>query len=137
MVLQGDKQMARTTKQTSTPATPGFAIEIKDYTKLGLAILVVVIAPGTEVPGPGGTSLLLRGLVHYLYLADRPSPKAATLRRAVTWLENPTHRHLIMALKTAVGVWSRILAPNLTVLRQLRAPASRCPTSSYSERQRH
>ena len=33
--------MARTTKQTRTkaPATPGFAIEIKDDTELGLAIL--------------------------------------------------------------------------------------------------
>src|ERR1039457_105435 len=28
MVMQGDKQMARTTKQTKTPATPGFAIEM-------------------------------------------------------------------------------------------------------------
>ena len=32
--------MARTTKQTKTPATPGFAIEIKDDSELGLAILV-------------------------------------------------------------------------------------------------
>jgi hypothetical protein len=87
----------------------GHARRQADGTELGLAILVVVIAPGTEVPGPGRTSLLLRGLAQYLYLADRPSPKAATLRRALTWLENPTHRHLIMALKTAVGVWSRIL----------------------------
>jgi hypothetical protein len=30
--------MARTTKQTKTPATPGFAIDIKDDTELGLAI---------------------------------------------------------------------------------------------------
>ena len=51
MVVQGDKQMARTTKPTKAPPTPGFAIEIKDDTELGLAILVVVIAPGTEVPG--------------------------------------------------------------------------------------
>ena len=37
MVVQADEQMARTTKQTKTPATPGFAIEIKDDTELGLA----------------------------------------------------------------------------------------------------
>ena len=36
--------MARTTKQTKTPATPGFAIEIKDDTELGLAILVAMYA---------------------------------------------------------------------------------------------
>jgi hypothetical protein len=30
--------MARTTKQTKASATPGFAIEIKDDTELGLAI---------------------------------------------------------------------------------------------------
>jgi hypothetical protein len=50
MVLQGDKQMARTTKQTKTPATPGFAIEIKDNTELGLAILVAVYAGGGYRP---------------------------------------------------------------------------------------
>src|ERR1017187_3983795 len=61
MVVQGDQQMARTTKQTKTPATPGFAIEIKDDTDLGLAILVAVIAPGTKVLGPVGTSLCCVG----------------------------------------------------------------------------
>ena len=50
MVVQGDKQMARTTKQTKTPATPGFAIEIKDNTELGLAILVAVYAAGGYRP---------------------------------------------------------------------------------------
>src|SRR5450756_1214383 len=50
MVVQGDKQMARTTKQTKTPATPGFAIEIKDDTQLGLAILVAVYAAGGYRP---------------------------------------------------------------------------------------
>ena len=42
--------MARTTKQTKTPATPGFAIEIKDDTELGLAILVAVYAGGGYRP---------------------------------------------------------------------------------------
>ena len=42
--------MARTTKQTKTPATPGFAIEIKDDTELGLAILVAVYAAGGYRP---------------------------------------------------------------------------------------
>ena len=48
MVMQADKQMARTTKQTrtKTPATPGFAIEIKDDTELGLAILVAEFSDG-------------------------------------------------------------------------------------------
>jgi hypothetical protein len=50
MVVQGDKQMARTTKQTKKPATPGFAIEIKDDTELGLAILVAVYAAGGYRP---------------------------------------------------------------------------------------
>ena len=38
--------MVRTTKQTKTLATPGFAIEIKDDTELGLAILVAVYEIG-------------------------------------------------------------------------------------------
>ena len=42
--------MARTTKQTKTPPTPGFAIEIKDDTELGLAILVAVYATGGYRP---------------------------------------------------------------------------------------
>ena len=42
--------MAQTTKQTKTPATPGFAIEIKDDTELGLAILVAVYAAGGYRP---------------------------------------------------------------------------------------
>src|ERR1039457_5056157 len=50
MVVQGDKHMARTTKQTKKPATPGFAIEIKDDTELGLAILVAVYAAGGYRP---------------------------------------------------------------------------------------
>ena len=50
MVVQGDKQMARTTKQTKTPATPGFAIEIKDDTELGLAILVAEFGDGNYQP---------------------------------------------------------------------------------------
>ena len=31
MVVQGDKRMARTTKQTETPAAPGFAIRGLDF----------------------------------------------------------------------------------------------------------
>src|ERR1017187_8831448 len=50
MVVQGDQQMARTTKQTKTPATPGFAIEIKDDTELGLAILVAEFGDGNHQP---------------------------------------------------------------------------------------
>jgi hypothetical protein len=50
MVLQGEEQMARTTKQTKTPATPGFAIEIKDDTELGLAILVAEFGDGNYQP---------------------------------------------------------------------------------------
>ena len=42
--------MARTTKQTKTPATPGFAIEIKDDTELGLAILIAEFGDGTYQP---------------------------------------------------------------------------------------
>ena len=42
--------MARTTKQTKTPATPGFAIEIKGDTELGLAILVAVYEEGGYRP---------------------------------------------------------------------------------------
>ena len=42
--------MARTTKQTKTPATPGFAIEIKDDTELGLAILVAEFGDGNYQP---------------------------------------------------------------------------------------
>ena len=43
--------MARTTKQTTTPATPGFAIEIKNATEVGLAILVAEFGDGD---GTGG-----------------------------------------------------------------------------------
>jgi hypothetical protein len=50
MVVQGERHMARTTKQTKTPATPGFAIEIKDDTELGLAILVAVCEAGGYRP---------------------------------------------------------------------------------------
>jgi len=50
MVVQGEQQMARTTRQTKTPATPGFAIEIKDDTKLGLAILVAAYEGGGYRP---------------------------------------------------------------------------------------
>ena len=42
--------MARTTKQTKTPASPGFAIEIKDDTELGLAILVAEFGDGNYQP---------------------------------------------------------------------------------------
>jgi hypothetical protein len=42
--------MARTMKQTKTPATPGFAIEIKDDTELGLAILVAEFGDGNYQP---------------------------------------------------------------------------------------
>jgi hypothetical protein len=50
MVVQGDNQMARTTKQTKTPVTPGFAIEIKDAAELGLAILVAEFGDGNYQP---------------------------------------------------------------------------------------
>src|ERR1035437_6851190 len=53
MVVQGDQQMARTTKQTKTPAAPGFAVEIKDDTELGLAILVAEFGDGNYQPGGG------------------------------------------------------------------------------------
>jgi hypothetical protein len=42
--------MARTTKQTKTPAAPGFAVEIKDDTELGLAILVAEFGDGNYQP---------------------------------------------------------------------------------------
>ena len=42
--------MARTTKQSKTPATPGFATEIKDDTELGLAILVAEFGDGNYQP---------------------------------------------------------------------------------------
>jgi hypothetical protein len=40
MVMEGDNQMARTRKQTNTNATPGFAIELKPDTDLGIAMLI-------------------------------------------------------------------------------------------------
>jgi hypothetical protein len=42
--------MARTTKQTKTPATPGFAIEINDDTELRLAILIAEFGGGGWQP---------------------------------------------------------------------------------------
>ena len=42
--------MARTTKQTKTNTTPGFAIEIKDDTELGLAILIAEFGDETYQP---------------------------------------------------------------------------------------
>ncbi len=42
--------MARTTKQTKPPVTPGFAIEIKDDTEVGLAILVAEFGDGNYQP---------------------------------------------------------------------------------------
>ena len=42
--------MARTKQQTKTSATPGFAIEIKDDTELGLAILVAEFGEGNCQP---------------------------------------------------------------------------------------
>lgn len=45
--------MARTTKQTKTPAAPRFAIKIKDDTELGLAILVAEYGDGNYQPGGG------------------------------------------------------------------------------------
>jgi hypothetical protein len=50
MVVQGDKQMARTKNQTKTNATPGFAIEITDDTELGMAILMVTYAGNKTAP---------------------------------------------------------------------------------------
>src|ERR1035441_729684 len=51
MVMQGDKQMARTTKQTKKPATPGFAIEIKNDTELGLYTATRMASPNSATPG--------------------------------------------------------------------------------------
>ena len=42
--------MARTRKQTQTNATPGFAIEIKDDTELGLAMLIADLGDGHYLP---------------------------------------------------------------------------------------
>ena len=42
--------MARNTKQTKTNATPGFAIEIKDNTELGLAMLIADLGDGHYLP---------------------------------------------------------------------------------------
>ena len=42
--------MARTKKHTATDATPGFAIEIKDDTELGLAVLVAEFGENTYQP---------------------------------------------------------------------------------------
>ncbi len=42
--------MARTAKQARTHATPGFAIEIKDDTELGLAVLVAEFGAGAYQP---------------------------------------------------------------------------------------
>jgi hypothetical protein len=50
MVVQGEQQMARTTKQSKTPATPGFAIELKDNTELGLTILIAEFGDGNYKP---------------------------------------------------------------------------------------
>src|ERR1035438_5742664 len=50
MVVQGDKQMARTKKQTKTPETLVFEIEIMYDTELGLASLVAVYAGGGYRP---------------------------------------------------------------------------------------
>jgi len=42
--------MARNTKRTNTNATPGFAIEIKDNTELGLAMLIAEDEDGHYEP---------------------------------------------------------------------------------------
>ena len=42
--------MARTRKQTKTNATPGFAIEIKGNTELGLAMLIADLGDGQYLP---------------------------------------------------------------------------------------
>ena len=42
--------MARNTKRTNTNATPGFAIEIKDDTELGLAMLIADLGDGHYQP---------------------------------------------------------------------------------------
>jgi hypothetical protein len=42
--------MARTRKQNQTNATPGFAIEIKDNTELGLAMLIADLGGGHYLP---------------------------------------------------------------------------------------
>ena len=66
--------MARTTKRAKTPATPGFAIEIKDNTELGLAILVAVYAGGGYRPVGGGGQ-------HQRGARDRGEPLAPLHRR--------------------------------------------------------
>lgn len=42
--------MAQSTKRTKRPATPGFAIEIKDNTDLGLAMLIAEDEEGRYQP---------------------------------------------------------------------------------------
>jgi hypothetical protein len=42
--------MARTRKQNQAKATPGFAIEIKDDTELGLAMLIADLGDGHYLP---------------------------------------------------------------------------------------
>jgi hypothetical protein len=49
--MQGESSMARNRKQQArTNATPGFAIEIKDDTELGLAMLIAEFADGHYQP---------------------------------------------------------------------------------------
>jgi hypothetical protein len=73
MVVQGDKQMARTTKQTKTRATPGFAIEIKDDTELGLAILAAEFGDGD---GTGGYSTERTPTSHLPFVSGRAQRRA-------------------------------------------------------------
>ena len=49
--MQGEQPLPRTNKTTNTTATPGFAIEIKDDTDLGSAMLIV-LPPACGTAGP-------------------------------------------------------------------------------------
>ena len=70
--------MARTTKQTKTPATPGFAIEIKDDTELGLAILVAVYAGGGYRPVGVALSISEAARSRRATGATTPAPPSST-----------------------------------------------------------
>jgi hypothetical protein len=50
MFMRGHEQMTTTKKQTGTNATPGFAVELKPTTDLGLAILMVIFENGKYEP---------------------------------------------------------------------------------------
>jgi hypothetical protein len=50
MFMRGLEQMTTARRQTGTNATPGFAVELKPTTDLGLAILMVIFENGRYEP---------------------------------------------------------------------------------------